>query len=273
MRRLALSLILAATPTLALAEIRFAAMTDNAPERPVVEALMGAAPEGVVYQTAVVDLDSDGGAEILVRLRTGEDCAPATPCRTLVAQHGPNGWRVVLDWPAHTVARGQRGFGGFLSLVTDGSHAWTWTGERYRLDVTRTGEAVTFEAAPDSARALLADQFGTGARKLVDEGKADIVVGAVDLTGAGAADLVARLEGAGACGRVYGCPMRVLRIVDGQYVTILDGFGSGATSVLPVARDGHRDIASELPRGGHAIFGWTGERYAASNHNAPGARR
>jgi hypothetical protein len=83
----------------------------------------------------------------------------------------------------------------------------------------------------------------------------------VNLDGSAAGQVLARFQGPGVCGRVMGCPIRVLSVVDGQYATLLEGSGIGDITVLPVSRGGWSDLVADLPGGGFAVYGWDGERY------------
>lgn len=236
----------------------FSPMEDTAAEASLVRSFVGA---DVAVETAVLDLDDNGTNEVLVR---SADCEDGQPCRTLVYRMMVEDWAAVFDRSVTSLETGSPGLGAMKDLEADGL-VWKWRSQGYRVDVASSGEQVAFSLAPADYAQPLANQFGAGAGILFGQQKATTVeVAAVDLEGAGASEVLVRLQGPGVCGRVYGCPIRLLKVVDGQYVTLLEGFASGGVALSSVMRDGRKDIISQLPGGGFAVYGWTGDVYGES---------
>jgi hypothetical protein len=250
-------------------------MAASGRDRDVVKAVM---PEllgakDAVLKTAVVEFDTTRVAGLMVRVESKESCR-GDECRTVFFRAGSEGWRAVFDRRAKTVEFGKPGFGAVRQVVVDGGYeVWGWTGDTYHADVAAAGALVDLKPAPKSATPQLVQQFGAGAKRLFDKkGALTVSVAAVDLTGKGSSQVLARLAGPGACGVVLGCPWRVLEVKDGAYRTLLRGQGSGKIAVMSVARGGWRDLAAELPSG-FVTYGWGGSAYGIAETVKDGGAR
>lgn len=224
----------------------------------------------VDFDVAQYDLNADGRAEILIKLKGDKDCDvhDKARCRVVVMQETPQGWGKLLDRRAAQVTVGNIGFGGFRSLSLDGREGFVYNGKTYRIDLAQTGRPLTFSDAPAQAKALLIAQFGDGARRLKD---VSVKVASASLA-EGKTLVFARLEGPGACGAAFGCPWRLLQPKDGSYTVVSQGMGGPDASILGVVRGGWRDLAVKQPNG-YAVYGWAGERYVlAERINEEGRR-
>lgn len=222
------------------------------------------------YDVAQYDLNGDGKAEVLVKLKGEKDCdeSDKSRCRVVVMHETSQGWGRMLDRRANEVRVGTIGFGGFRSLSLDGREGYVYNGRAYRIDMAQTGRPLTFTAAPTAAKPLLVAQFGEGARKLQG---VEVKVASATLS-EGRTLVFARLEGPGACGAAFGCPWRLLQSKDGAYTVVSQGMGGPDVSILGVVRGGWRDVAVKQPNG-YAVYGWAGERYVlAERVNEEGRR-
>ena len=240
-------------PTLA-DDIVFRAMTEDSPEFAVVRSYV---PEGDVA-SAAIDLNGDDRAEFVSRI--GEGC-DAGYCRTIALAEVGGDWRVVLDKVALDVEVGEPGIARMKTLYVDGV-AWTWRTTAYAANVAASGNPVSLSLVPSDYVQPLLEQFGAGAVKLFeDNSNAQLTYGAL-VPGDGAEQLiVVKLSGAGACGRVYGCPIRLLAVRDGAYVSVLEGFADDEIVLGNVIRDGRRDVIASLPGNGFIVYGWSGSVY------------
>lgn len=256
--------------------VLFSEASKNAPERTVVVQLAPeAAADDVKVDLATADLDGDGRPELVARLRSKTTCdLGGKRCRVIIARPDVReGWKSVFDRRLTALDTGASGFGGMRSLRIDGRETWSWSGSHYAMDVATSGDVVDFKEAPAQARSLLVAQFGEAATRL-PAGSFKVLVGGADLTGKGQSVVVARLEGAGVCGMLLGCPTRILQVKNGGYTTLLDGLTHGRVAVMQVNRDGWRDIVAELPRSpGRVVYGWSGQRYAVAERIGTGVSR
>lgn len=259
---LAILALFALTSTAFAEPVTFASMADDAAEAEVIRSFV---PGVTGLQSAVVDLNKDGTAELFVRDPASCDPAVAEACRTLVLRYRSKDWRIVFDTNAASVEVGEVGYGGMANLTVDGVD-WSWsTASGYRVDVAASGEPVTFALASADYVELLAEQFGDGALALFRaQQSVKVNIAQVKLNEGGDQAVMVRMEGPGVCGVVYGCPWRLLQVKDGAYSTLLEGTGAGAVSIMPLTRSGWNDIGAELPGQGFVTYGWNGEAYAVS---------
>lgn len=266
MRTLALALIaiVATSAAAAAAPVSFSPMPADGDVPAVVKPFIGDHDVSKV-ETAVLDLNGDKTSEILIRLDDACDAADAKSCRMLALRFANGSWKQVLDATGQAIELGSRGFAGMSDLTIDGT-TWAFGSTGYHVDFANSGTPVKFQLAAADYTELLAQQFGAGALTLFKaQTRITIDVASVSLSKDGAQEVVVRMKGPGACGVVYGCPWRVLRVKDGAYETLLEGTGgAGTISVLSQTRDGWNDIAAELPNGGVVTYGWDGSRYGVA---------
>lgn len=245
-------------------ELRFVPARQGAPE---IEVLRSAVPDavrasGVAISTLILDIDSDRTNDLAARFVSDATCDQGRErCRTVLLRFDRNRWSVIFDRRVERVELGSPGFGGVFDLRVDRRETWTFRNGRHVVDVARSGSNVAWQDPPPATVQPLIAEFGDGAQRLAQSGaRIRVRVAALDVGGSGQV-VAARLEGDGVCGRVLGCPTRILRVVDGRYQTLLRGASQGALAVTAVTRGGYRDILAETPAG-HLAFGWTGETYA-----------
>ena len=277
-----LALLAALAPAAALAappklpsgagEIRLVEMSARTSERDLVEAFVPAAKDQPM-ESLLYDLDGDGKPEVVARLKGPGMCdAAGKACRSLVFRKETAGWKLVLDRPSQRIEAAKPGYGAMRELVLDGRDAYSFTPNGYRLDFAATGKVVEVKPAPASYSSSLARQFGVGAERLVLKRKdVGFKIAAIEAK-AGEPLLFARMEGPGACGAVLGCPWRLLRVKGGAYEVASEGFAGEKVALLPVAREGWRDIVVQTPRG-YAVYGWSGKRYVLSENRKEGSAR
>lgn len=282
------ALVVASILALVLPSAAFAQGAKPAPQQPALSfgkaasggrerAVLGqfrpemAADEGL--ETAVVDIDEDKVVEVFARARSKAFCDEGGKrCRTVMLKYARGKWAIGFDRSVEKIELGERGYAAMPALVLDGGRETDrWTGEAYAVDLAATGKQLAFSPAPANAAALLAAQFGTAAVTLQKAGRAKVSVAEAALEGSESV-VVAKLEGDGACGRVLGCPLRGLKVKDGTYQTVFEGFSTGGLSVMPVARGGWKDIITES-KGGYALYGWGGAKYGLAERQIEGVAR
>lgn len=239
----------------------------TARERPTAEVLMSreiGAAVGARVETAMVDVDGNGVAEVVVRITHASTCDRSRLyCRTAVFRHDGREWRRVLDVPAQSLSLGDANARGERSLVVDDDEVRSLQSGSYRVDAKASGATrVRFAAATGAKAREIAALWGPGAVRLLDA-KADLQVlaGTADLDGRNGAQPVYRLEGGAACGLV-GCPIRGVVRRDGREGVVLEGFATGDVWVMGSGRDGVRAMVLESA-GGSVAYAFDGRRYVA----------
>lgn len=243
------------------AAVSFKPMAADSSEASVIRGFV----PNVELQSAVIDLDGDGSAELFARDNADCDAQDPSLCRTVILRHRFNDWKVIFDQRVGDIEVGEPGYGGMNKLTANGNE-WDFTSVNgYRVDIVGTGEPVALSLAPADYVDLLTAQFGEGAVALfAAQRDVKVNIGQVKINETGDQALLVRLEGPGVCGMIYGCPWRLLQVKDGAYQTLLEGTGSGAVAVMPVTRSGWNDIGAQLPGDGFVTYGWNGSAYAVS---------
>jgi len=250
-------------------EIRLVEMSGQTRERELVEAFVPEAKDQPL-ETLLYDLNGDGNPEVVARLRGKGMCDEANrACRTLAFRKEAKGWTLIFDRPSQRLDSRGSGYGGMRDLIVDGRETYGFTANGYKLDFAASGKVVEMKPAPAGFVSALATQFGLGAERLALKGKGLAFKVATVEPKAGSPLVLARMEGPGACGRVLGCPWRLLRVKDGKYAV---GFAGEKVALLPVTRDGWRDIAV-ASTGGFTVYGWSGQRYMVAETRKEGSVR
>lgn len=269
LRAAAFSLPLVLATQAALAAPEQIALKDDrtARERPTAEVLMsreiGSAP-GARVETAMVDMDGNGVAEVVVRITHASTCDRSRlHCRTAVFRHDGREWRRVLDAPTRTLSLGEANERGERPLLLDDDEVRTLQSGSYRVDPKASGATRIRFAATSPAKAReIAALWGPGAVRLL-EAKADlrVMAGTADLDGRNGGQPFYRLEGAAACG-LAGCPIRGVVRRDGREGVILEGFATGDVWVMGSGREGVRGMVLESATGTVA-YAFDGRRFVA----------
>jgi hypothetical protein len=233
----------------------------DAPARKVVAAVFRdylAGKVGVEVQTAAVDIDADGVAEVAARFVHTETCRkPASSCRTVVLRHDGSNWGIVLDRSADKLDLGDG------RMLVDGAE-WTWNGRAYAPSVEGMGQQVAFVPVPAETVPSISVAFGQGAVKLASAGRAKFEY-ATPRIADGADSLVVRMTGGASCGMTAGCPVRVLRKEGTSWKTVLTAGTTGGVAVAKTVRTGGvRDVAVQTDAG-YVVMGWTGSAYAVAD--------
>jgi len=254
---LAAAFLLTSSAALMADDIIFSPMTEESPAYDLVRSFVGDEPASVAF----VDLNGDDSMEVLARV--GTDCDSA-PCRTIVYAEGRTDWGSVLDRPAvMDIEIGDPGMSRMKTIYADGV-AWKWEVSSYVADVAGSGSNISMSLVPTDYVQPLLEQFGEGAVRLFEANRnATLTYGSVrageDETSPSL--IVVKLEGAGACGRVFGCPIRLLEIRDGSYFPVLEGFADSDIVLGNTVRGGMKDIITSLPGRGFVAYGWSGSVY------------
>jgi len=222
---------------------------------------------GVQVETALVDIEGDNVAEVVVRFVHSDSCrANLRQCRTVVLRHGDDkNWGIVLDRPADIidVPKPERSWK-FVEIKVDGK-AWIWNGKAYAPAPGSLGQKVAFSPVPKETAKALAAAFGPGAVLLADSPDTGV---SYEYARAQVADqgefLLVRMKGDVACGDVTGCPVRLLQKDGASWRTILDGSSIGDVEVSQVVRGGWKDVVLGT-RNGFAVMGWNGKSYGLAD--------
>lgn len=244
----------------------------QARERAVVTKYFGVWLDGNkdgIIETGVTDLNSDGTAEIFVRLISTSTCdADKRVCRTIAIMHDGREWQAVFDRPTSTIDLGKPGRDKMRVIYVNGYEARAWNGRKYAIDLSGVKTTqVTFKEAAGSRAVELARGFGGAAEKLVSAKRATIVQASADIGGRPAT--FARLEGEASCGTYTGCPVRLLMTDDtGRQVPILEAAtrtdpnsGKADLKIMQVTRGGFPSMVVTAPDGTPLVADWNGNRY------------
>jgi hypothetical protein len=219
---------------------------------------------GIQIESKVVDINGDGKGEIAVRFVHSSSCVNGMKsCRMVLMRHQDGNWKIILDRFAETfdVRPGSRDFP--APILVD-KVTWNWDGGRYMPDVSGLGDAVDLKPVPEKTVASLVPAFGAGTSKLY----AAHMPLAFSFAQAGLSDagdvIVVKMEGANTCGKFTGCPVRVLKKVDGKWATVLSASTLGDIRSAKAKRQGLRDIVFETKDGALQV-GWTGSKYALAD--------
>lgn len=221
---------------------------------------------GVQVQTAVVDVEGDGVAEIVARFVHTSSCRVGmTQCRTVVIRYDSQKWGVILDRPSDVIdipkPTGRWNFG---EIAVDGAK-WNWNGKAYAPVLAGVGSKVDFARVPAATVGPIAVAFGAGAVKLAaspDNGIAfEFARPRVSEKGD---HIIVRMTGKVACGDVVGCPVRLLEKDGDSWRTIMEGSSFGDVAVSRVARDGRADLVLGTKKG-YVVMGWTGKSYGIAD--------
>jgi len=237
-----------------------------APARSVINVVFGnyiAGLTGVKVESAVVNLDGDRTGEIVARFVHSSACrAGSASCRTVVIRHMGGDWKIVLDRFADALDV-STGYRDVPADVKVDKTLWTWDGTRYKPDVATLGDILTLSPVADAARGSVGKAFG-GPDKLEAAG---FKVG-YSYTQDGLSKnndlMLVKMDGDTVCGKVSGCPVRVLKKEGETWRPVMSTSTTGGVIVSPMSRDGYRDIIVET-RDGALQMGWTGSAYAVAD--------
>lgn len=218
---------------------------------------------GVSVQSAVVDLDGDRNGEIVARFVHSSACrAGNKSCRTVILRHMGGDWKIVVDRFADTIDVG-KGYRDVPAPIKVDGKTWDWDGQRYLPDIEELGTASDFTPVSQASRQSIGDAFG-GANKLAAKGhKVTFSYTQAGLSQANDLMLV-KMEGSVVCGKLNGCPIRVLKKDGDSWKTVLSSATTGKVLVTKLSRQGYSDILLET-KDGALQLGWTGSGYAVAD--------
>ncbi|MDW9478764.1 hypothetical protein GOB57_08605 [Sinorhizobium meliloti] len=244
------------------------ALSDSpyAQARPVVNVVFGnymRSLTGVQVQSAVVDLDGDGKGEVVARFVHSSACRDGTKaCRTVVLRHMGGDWKIVLDRFADALDV-STGYRDVPAPIKADRTEWTWDGSRYLPKVDSLGSAVTFRPVTDKARNSISKAFGQPA-KLSAAGIKVSYSYAQEGLSKGNDLMLVKMEGSVVCGKLNGCPVRVLKKEGDTWRPVLASATTGKVLTSKMTRQGYRDILLET-KDGALQMGWTGSGYAVAD--------
>lgn len=220
---------------------------------------------GVQIQTAIVDVDSDGKGEILARFLHSSSCYQGMKsCRTVLLRYQGGNWKIVIDRFAAAVDV-SKGYRDVPAPVKVDATTWNWDGKRYVPDLATLGDASEFKPVSDATRQTLSAAFGPAADKLAKAGYPIRYSYIQDGLSKNNDLLLVKMEGNLVCGKITGCPVRVLRMnADKKWATVVATATTGDVRIAKAARDGYRDVVMQT-RDGALQLGWTGSAYAVAD--------
>ena len=258
-------LVLSALSPVSSAEIE---MTDNpnSQARPIINVIFSdylKSLTGVQVQSGITDLDVDGKGEIVARFIHSSSCRTGMKsCRTVVLRHSGSDWKIILDRFAEKLDF-STGYRNVPAPIEVDNTKWTWKNGRYLPTISTLGDPVSFNLVSAEAMASYAPGFGIrtprlsngfGVRYLVaQEGISDMN----DI-------MVVKMDGNVVCGKISGCPIRILKRNNKGWSPILSTATTGDIRTSKVSRDGRRDIILETTDGALQL-GWTGSTYALAD--------
>lgn len=261
---------LALSALLATASVSMAApvsLSDSpyAPARAVINVVFGnylAGLTGVQVQSAVVDLDGDEKGEIVARFVHSSACKDGTKgCRTVVLRHMGGTWKIILDRFSDKLDV-SKGYRDVPAPIKVDSTDWAWDGGRYLPDVGTLGTESSFKPVTTAARSSVASAFGQ-AGKLDAAGIPVSYSFTQEGLSKGNDLMLVKMEGAAVCGKLNGCPVRVLKKEGDAWRPVMSSSTTGKVLVAKTSRQGYRDILLQT-KDGALQMGWTGSAYAVA---------
>jgi hypothetical protein len=218
---------------------------------------------GVQVQSGVVDLDGDGKGEIVARFVHSSACRDGTKaCRTVVLRHMGGDWKIILDRFADALDVGS-GYRDVPAPIKVDATAWKWDGSRYRPEVATLGNALTFKPVTDKARDSVSKAFGQ-ASKLSAAGIPVTYSYTQEGLSKGNDLMLVKMEGSVVCGKLNGCPVRILKKEGEAWRPVLSSATTGKVLTSKMSRQGYHDILLET-KDGALQMGWTGSAYAVAD--------
>ncbi|MBY3433163.1 hypothetical protein HFN89_03070 [Rhizobium laguerreae] len=218
---------------------------------------------GVRIQSGVVDLDGDGKGEVVARFVHSSSCRDGSKaCRTVVLRHMGGDWKIVLDRFADALDVSQ-GYRDVPAPIKVDATDWTWDGSRYRPDVTTLGTSLSFKPVTDKARESVAQAFGQ-ASKLAAAGIPVTYSYTQEGLSKGNDLMLVKMEGSVVCGKLNGCPVRILKKEGETWRPVLASATTGKVLTSKMSRQGYHDILLET-KDGALQMGWTGSAYAVAD--------
>ena len=226
-------------------------------------------------QTALVDLNGDGIAEIAARFVGPATCADDR-CHTVVLMSQASIWRVVFErrttglalLPPPRAAAGQ-----MRDIVASGSERWTWGAMRYLPQMQSLGRLVTGERPAvagviNSARPALASSLSLDAAGNHRPGDLPIQWTQVEMDLRGARGMLVTANTFDYCSPMLGCPTVILVMRGRDWVPAGLLSASGPIAVMATQTAGMADLAIPAAEG-VTFFQWNGSEYRASATTFP----
>ena len=218
---------------------------------------------GVSIQSAVVDLDGDRNGEIVARFVHSSSCRDGNKaCRTVVLRHMQGNWKIVLDRFADKIDVGS-GYRDVPAPIQLDGKGWEWTASRYLPQVAALGTDLPMKELAAAAKPSIGKVFGSP-EKL--EAKGIPVTYTFTQEGLSTKNdiMLVKMEGDSVCGKISGCPVRVLKKEGESWKPVMASATTGRILVSKLSRQGYNDILLET-RDGALQLGWTGTGYAVAD--------
>lgn len=218
---------------------------------------------GVQIRTGLVDVDNDGVAEVFAEfIHSGSCKADMKTCRTVVLKHDANNWNIVLDRFAKNVDFSEAAYKYIPADVKVDGQTWKWEASRYLPVVSSLGDATDFKPADKQTSNVLAPVFGADVAKINDGFGVSYSMATKDFSKDGDI-MVVEMKGNVVCGKLSGCPVRVLKQTAGKWTPVFSAATTGDIRIAKTTRDGYRDIVFQT-RDGAFQAGWNGKTYSVA---------
>lgn len=201
------------------------------------------------YQTALVDINHDGVAEIAVRFEYKDTCGDNGKCLTAIIKYDSGSWQQVFSHRAKTLAVADMPKGVLANLRLDGTHVFEWVGGGYKPFIN---SYVTQVMNPDA------------------EATGELQAEISKSLGAGSDGMLFKEFNAGAAGEVYALigdevPGRMLEgpffVWSPSLGTILKTYSHGMFGLSAKQHDGAPDIITSNNEG-METWSWSASKHA-----------
>lgn len=200
-------------------------------------------------ETAIVDIDNDGSAEIAVKFLDGCD---EEGCTTSVLFYSENQWLEVLSHPTEALSLSGETTNGLRQIVTSDNARWHWNETGFRPSPDRGG--LIWTAGSQEVDLLPSEAQHSKIRTLSDPKRFS-----VDLNGDGAMESVVFSISPEDCSSVNLCPVVIHNA---------DGTEAGEVSAIEARVKVHEGVLYSLSRGGFSSFAYDGQRLVLTSRVA-----
>ena len=241
---------------------------EGLPEKSIIESVFSqylATRPGIEVQSALIDFNHDGIGEIVARFIHPQSCfSDQLSCRTTILQHETSSerqnWLVKFDSYANVLEILDQKDRGLVHIDVDGLE-WKFDQSEFQLVADSNSSVLVMESVPPESVEFIVHAFGFGATALT---KADQTVISYSYAFVPTLDdsqlLVLSASGAFACGKLLGCPLRLIRKVANKWDVVLNASYRDTINIRSYHRDGMPDVSFDTPNG-LTVFGWSGAQY------------
>lgn len=212
-------------------------------------------------ETALIDVQDDGIAEIAARFVSGDTCS-GNMCETVIVLAGDDQqWHEVFRSMTKGIElkAGEKDFAEVA--MEDAPATYAWNGSKYTLQATSFADAIeleeaikgspTYEAAKRDFREKFAIAGAANSSLLVQKGE-------IDINSDGSPETVVRMDSAVLCGTLTGCPVALYSDLSRQ--PLIKTSSSAAMFVTHRAYGPYKGLMVTSMRG-HRVIGWNGQKF------------